>query len=345
MLNAFIKKYFLHIMAWLIIFLLPFTGYFYAPGKIREPDYFFIRMHFFNFLFIASAFYINLKFLAPSFLFEKRRFKFVLYIFLGLCMYILINYFILQNLPHDEILRRDEGAEFRIIPLFIGPAFIYTLCILTSTMMFLYNEQARQKELNKIIALEKTEAELNMLKLQISPHFLFNTMNNIRWLIRKNSGQAEETVMKLSEILHYIIYGMESSKVELKKDIEHIRNYIELQTLRLPVPGNVVFIVADNLVNYQIEPLLFIHFVENAFKYGIDSKSTPDIRFEIGNIENGIFFKANNKILHQNDLLRNEGVGLSNIQRRLELLYLGKHDLQINKTENYFEVNLKLILK
>ncbi|WP_158550100.1 sensor histidine kinase [Runella aurantiaca] len=216
--------------------------------------------------------------------------------------------------------------------------------MLTSTMMFLYDEQARQKNLNRLIELEKTATELNMLKLQISPHFLFNTLNNIRWLVRKKSEQSEESILKLSEILRYIIYEVGDTKVALSKEIEHLKNYIELQSLRLPIAGNVFFKVEDGINHYQIEPLLFIHFVENAFKYGIDSKNAPDIRFEFRKLPSGILFHSKNKILLKKTTVQNEGIGLVNIQRRLELLYPNKHELTINMSEGEFEVQLRLEL-
>jgi LytS/YehU family sensor histidine kinase len=183
-----------------------------------------------------------------------------------------------------------------------------------------------------------------MLKLQISPHFLFNTLNNIRWLIRKKSEMSEESVMKLSEILRYILYEVEGNKVEFNREMEHLKNFIELQTLRLPIEGNVVFKVDENIQNFLIEPLLFIHFVENAFKYGIDSKNAPDITFEFRKIPKGILFSSQNKILLKKTMIDNEGIGLTNIQRRLELLYPNRHELIINTIDDFFEVKLKLIL-
>jgi two-component system LytT family sensor kinase len=339
-----VKSYYLHIITWTTLFLLPFIGYLYEPNKINELKLYFVKTHFLNIVFLATVFYLNINYIAPKYFFEKRRLKFTTFIFLGLGIYIFINYLIMKFNPVGEM-KRFEEQNIIFIRLVIGPTIIYTLCLLTSTMMFLYDEQARQKELNKLIEIEKTAAELNMLKLQISPHFLFNTLNNIRWLIRKNSEQSEESVMKLSEILRYILYEVEGSKVQFSREIEHLRNFIELQTLRLPIEGNVVFKVDKNIKNFLIEPLLFIHFVENAFKYGIDSKNAPDIVFEFSQIPSGIVFHSRNKILLKKTNIQNEGIGLTNIQRRLELLYPNKHELTINNTESEFEVDLRLVLE
>ncbi len=211
-------------------------------------------------------------------------------------------------------------------------------------MVFLYEEQARQKELNKQIKLEKTTAELTMLKLQISPHFLFNTLNNIRWLIRKQSPDSEHSIIKLSEILRYIIYEVDGPKVEFVKEIEHMKNFIALQTLRLPVKGTIALQIADDIKNRLIHPLLFIHFVENAFKYGVDSKTSPDIQFSFYEDPHGITFVSRNKILLHNLNPQTEGIGLTNAQRRLQLLYPNKHHLSIHRDEEYFEIVLQLTI-
>ena len=340
---TFIKQYLSHFITWLVLFLLPFIGYLYEPKKISDFNFYFVKIHFLNILFIATAFYLNINFIAPKYFFEKRRIKFTILIFILLSIYILFNYLTIHFSPVEDFKRFEEQNIF-FIRLVIGPTIIFSLCILTSTMLFLYEEQAKQKELNKLIELEKTAAELSMLKLQISPHFLFNTLNNIRWLIRKKSELSEESVMKLSEILRYILYEVEGNKVEFNREMEHLKNFIELQTLRLPIEGNVAFNVDENINNFLIEPLLFIHFVENAFKYGIDSKNAPDIVFEFSKIPKGILFSSKNKILLKKTTIDNEGIGLINIQRRLELLYPQRHELIINHIDYYFEVKLKLIL-
>lgn len=343
MIKKVIRPYLAHILTWATFLLLPFIGYLYEPQKASEVNLYFVKTHFLNITFLVTAFYLNLYYIAPKYFFEKRRLAFIAFLFLGLGIYIFISYLMLKFNPIAEI-KEFEEKNILFVRVFVGPTFIYSLCMLTSTMMFLYDEQARQKDLNRLIELEKTATELNMLKLQISPHFLFNTLNNIRWLVRKKSEQSEESILKLSEILRYIIYDVGDTKVALSKEIEHLKNYIELQSLRLPIEGNVLLKVDDGIAHFQIEPLLFIHFVENAFKYGIDSKNAPDIRFEFKKLPSGILFYSKNKVLLKKTTVQNEGIGLTNIQRRLELLYPHKHELTINKTEEEFEVQLKLEL-
>lgn len=342
MLGKFFKYYYLHIIIWLLLLVFPFLTYLYEPEKIKTFDPYFAKMHLLNIVFLASTFYLLTQYAAPRYFF-RNRLKFALFMIIGLSGYILINYFIVHFSPSGELQRLKKEDVF-FVRIFVGPTIIYFLCTVIGNMVFFYNEQARQKELNKLIELEKTTAELNLLKLQISPHFLFNTLNNIRWQVRREPQDSEESIMKLSEILRYIIYEVENNRVELRREIEHLRNFIELQMLRLPVSGTVLLKVDESLQNSMIHPLLFIHFVENAFKYGIDSKRPPDIRFEFTRIAGGIAFRSSNTILQANSSGPNEGIGLHNIRRRLELLYPQRHELTIKQQTGSFEVSLKLFI-
>lgn len=343
MISRFFKKFYLHVVIWTILLLLPFITYLYQPDKIADFKIYAAATHLVNILFLATNFYLLCYFVAPKFFFGHRQ-TFAAAIGIGFFIYVGLNYIIVYFNPDGELahLVRENILFVRLI---IGPGIIYSLCMITSSMIFLYDEQARQKELNKQIALEKTTAELTILKLQISPHFLFNTLNNIRWLIRKKSPDSENTIIKLSEILRYILYEVDGPKVELFKEIEHMRNFIALQTLRLPIEGNVELTIDDAVKNRMIPPLLFIHFVENAFKYGVDSKNSPQIQFQFLETADGISFKSRNKILRHTESRTNEGIGLTNVRRRLHLLYPHRHDLSLITTEDgYFEVILKLVM-
>lgn len=346
MIKRVVKPYFIHIIVWGLLFVLPFVGYLYQPNKFNSIDYIFLAIHCINLLFFISIFYLNLNYIAPNYLFKKARVYF-LFVGLGLVFFLLLNQFygIILDMekPQQPPKKSNEGGGVIFFRYFI-PSIIYFIFVLISTMLYLYNAQVKQKEINQLTELEKTATELNMLKLQISPHFLFNTLNNIRWLVRKKSEQSEESILKLSEILRYIIYEVGNTKVEISREVEHLRNYIELQTLRLPKQGEIKFEVSDKIHSQQIEPLLFIHFVENAFKYGIDSKNSPEITIMLEKTADGIHFRSRNKILSRNTTLENSGIGLTNIQRRLALLYPEKHQLTISDDGNYFEVNLFLNL-
>lgn len=342
MIGRFFRKFYLHIVIWTILLLLPFITYLYQPDKIADFKVYSALSHLVNIVFLATHFYLHCYVVAPTYFFGRRKI-FVLLIAIGFATYVALNYCIVYFNPDGELAHLTK-ENILFVRLVIGPGIIYSLCMITSSMIFLYDEQARQKELNKQIALEKTTAELTMLKLQISPHFLFNTLNNIRWLIRKQSPDSEDTIVKLSEMLRYILYEVDGPKVELFKEIDHMRNFIALQTLRLPIQGNVALDIEDKVKNRMIPPLLFIHFVENAFKYGVDSKTAPQIQFQFQETQGGIIFISRNRILQHTEPRPNEGIGLTNVRRRLQLLYPNRHDLSIRKTDvGDFEVTLKLM--
>lgn len=343
MMGSFFRKFYLHVVVWTILLLFPFVYYIYEPAKIVEFTLYSTLTHFLHIIFLAANFYLFCYFLAKRYFFGHRMILAMVLTF-GFVAYVALTYTIVYFNPGHELvkLKKENNLFFIIVA---GAAIVYPLCIIISSIVFLYDEQVRQKELNKQIALEKTTAELTMLKLQISPHFLFNTLNNIRWLVRKQSPDTESTIIQLSDILRYILYEVEGPQVKIFKEIAHMQNFIALQTLRLPIEGKVALHIDNALKNRMIQPLLFIHFVENAFKYGVDSKNKPEIQFQFTDVWGGIIFSARNKILQYGEVRANEGIGLTNVRRRLQLLYPDRHELSINKTdEGYFDVTLKLTL-
>ncbi len=340
MIANFLRNYYVHIFVWFMIFTLPFVNYLYEPEKMRDFDPYLLKSHSLNVFFLCSSFYLLSKYVAPKFFFHQRA-KFILFTIAGLLCYIAINYLLIVNNPNGDFAKM-EREDLVVVRLFVGPSIIYFLCVIIGNMLFFYNEQDRQKELNKQIQLQKTTAELNLLKLQISPHFLFNTLNNIRWQVRKQPLESEDSIFKLSEILRYILYDVGDNKVELHMEIQHIKNFMELQKLRFPVEGRVELSVAPELQNHLIHPLLFIHFIENAFKFGVDSETPPDIYFRFETTPEGIIFQSRNKVLIEASREDNTGIGLSNVKRRLELLYPDKHELVISKENGFFNVSLHI---
>lgn len=349
--NKSSRAIWIHLISWAIIFILPYINYIFEPERFISTNWGFILIPFSLTFFLFATFYFNLLFLAPKFLSKGRNFLFVFILFLGLGVFFVYNHLLIYELLLKTIAKIDQAPKrpepdknWQFFARFILPSIVYSLSILVSTILYLLNERRRQSESRQLIELEKVATELSMLKLQISPHFLFNTLNNIRWQVRKKSEEAEESILKLSEILRYIIYEVGDSRIAINREVEHLTNYIELQTLRIASTKNITFTVSDDIQGQLIEPLLFIHFVENAFKYGIDGKNEPDIRFELKAIPKGISFVSKNKILNPKNTLESEGVGLVNIKRRLELMYFDRYELKIMEVDNYFEVLLNLIL-
>lgn len=337
----------IHVISWLFIFSLPFLNFIFRPEELLSTNKVFLLIPVLFTLFLCCAFYGNLLWVAPRLLNRRFWWLYSLVVILGFFVYYYYNvgvfrYVVFPQISLEDRPEPDENEQWRNTFRFVLPLLFYSLTILISNILHLLNEKRKEREINRKIEFQKVEAELSMLKLQISPHFLFNTLNNIRWLVRKKSEDSEESIMRLSEVLRYIIYDVDTEKVSVKKEVEHLRNYINLQTLRIQADAKVHFEVEPAAEALHIAPLLFIHFVENAFKYGVDGRNTPEIEIKLKKTGPGILFTCRNKILNPGNSLENEGVGISNVKRRLDLLYPGRHQLEIGQTDEYFSVILRL---
>jgi two-component system, LytTR family, sensor kinase len=188
---------------------------------------------------------------------------------------------------------------------------------------------------------QRQSSELALLRSQVNPHFLFNTLNNIYSLVYKKSDEAPSAVMKLSRIMRYMLYDSNSDTVQLDKEVDYLKSFIELQELRINQSDYVEFKIEGEIENRIIAPMLLIPFVENAFKHG-GKNHTPGIRIHLFAEPGQIRFEVENykkrNLLAQKDEIG--GIGLQNIKRRLELLYYNKHRLEISEDQNMFRVNL-----
>jgi two-component system LytT family sensor kinase len=221
--------------------------------------------------------------------------------------------------------------------------FYSAFAILIKLTVRWYEERKANEE--KLIQDHKFELEL--LKAQLNPHFFFNTLNNIYSLVYKKSDEAPAALMKMSEIMRYMLYESKAEKVPLEKEIEHLDDYIELQKLRFTDPGFIDYSVTGDISNHQIPPMMLLSFVENAFKHGKKRVNNPGIIIRINATEKLLNFLVSNYIIDPSGKpdTGNTGIGLKNIRRRLELLYPGCHDLTISVHDARYTVNLNIYLK
>jgi LytS/YehU family sensor histidine kinase len=242
--------------------------------------------------------------------------------------------------------RREPLFLFIPLPFFFRTTLTFALIILASSLLALIREHGIHKEEKQQIALEKTAAELAVLKLQISPHFLFNTLNNIRWLARQKSDKTEDSVVKLSQLLRYMIYQAKNDKVPLAQEINYLENYIELQKMRLTEKNEVRFTYDGDITQWNIEPLIFIPFVENAFKYGLHSQLESIIEIKLTIAGNTLNFFVKNPVFTSNlpSDMEDSGIGIENVEKRLALHYPDRHQLNITNIGGYFSIDLTLIL-
>ncbi len=192
---------------------------------------------------------------------------------------------------------------------------------------------------------QKVKTELQYLKQQINPHFLFNSLNSIYSLALTKSEQTTYSILKLSSILRYMLYESEDSMVSLKNELSTVKDYIDLHRLRLTQLVDVQFHTKGEAGGYKIAPFILIPLIENAFKYGADSANHSFIHINI-NIEPSYFtMVVENKIITTEKDKNSSGIGLKNIQRRLELLYPGDHEFNIQKEDGKYKVTLQLKLR
>lgn len=204
-----------------------------------------------------------------------------------------------------------------------------------------FKTQRRQEEMEK----EKLNAELDFLKQQVNPHFLFNSLNSIYALTQRKSEAASDAVMQLSQMMRYMIYESNTSTVALEKELDYLENYMNLKKLRLSKQVTVHYTLQGSISGLHIEPMLLIPFVENAFKHGVSYTENCDIQIKINVGQRKLDFLVSNKI-YKHENTEPGGIGLSNVTKRLNLLYPGaQHQLNIIQENNKYTVSLSLQLK
>jgi LytS/YehU family sensor histidine kinase len=225
---------------------------------------------------------------------------------------------------------------------FIGYMSSSLIMVFLSLGLRVLERQSKIEKMQEGMEKAKLNAELTLLKNQISPHFFFNTLNNIYSLIGRNNEDSKNAVIKLSKMMRYVLNESGEDNKLLSDEIEFMNNYIDLMKLRIGAKTklNVNFptVYKDLMIPY----LLFVSLIENAFKYGISvqEESYVNISLECG--ENNILFKCENGLPESNNgpIFGSAGIGLENLKKRLSLLYPGRHELKIDRTKNKFEVNL-----
>jgi sensor histidine kinase YesM len=303
----------------------------------------------FNLCF-AIAVYINLLILIP-YLFKRERFALYVLSVLGV---ISLSAFVIDFLlvyPLNSFVQGEQYFEELTFMVWVNFAFFTLIYIVITTFLSMTRELILlQKVTSKFqdIEREKLEAELKALKAQINPHFLFNTLNNLYSLTLDKSDKAPNLVLKLSDMMRYILYECNDRYVFVDKELEFIRNYLDLQKIRLDDTIPVSIHVKGSASQNKIAPLLFEPLIENAFKHGAYGKNNNgfvDILFnfeEKDKMELSIENRFDNK--WQDEERKEKGIGIKNVTRRLELLYPEKHHLNISKQEDLFKVKLKIDL-
>ena len=358
--NVFEKNTVLwHILGWLVFMFLPLSFFLMTDSFQSDSFKFFFYGRLKSVFFLVFIFYANLNVLTPNILKKKNVAISLSALVVSLFLTLFSDHLFLEQMPPPPrpqlpelmqpsltYMRPPNPVDRAALSRLLGTILSFSLVIGVSTGIALQRDRLRQKEEKQAIALEKIAAELSVLKLQISPHFLFNTLNNIRWLARQKSEKTEEAIVTLSQLLRYIIYQAHNEKVPLEQEINHLKNFIDLQKMRLTPPNSVVFNYEGDIKSHLIEPLLFIPFVENAFKYGFHSQHVSDIVFTLKITDTTLIFESHNTIFTDNlpKEAGSSGIGIQNVQKRLALSYPNRHELRLNTEGGIFYVYLKIII-
>jgi sensor histidine kinase YesM len=326
----------LHATAWILLFLLPFL----LPNPHNKPvdvETRYLYHYIIKSTFWIALFYINISFIFRKLFIKKQYSEFVI---VHVIFFILL--FFADRFSTTHILQRN----FDVRGFFIFNIFPYIFIMACSSAYFMILDKIKNDRVAKEKENETLKTELSFLRSQVSPHFMFNVLNNMVALARKKSDILEPSLIKLSSLLRYMLYETDEEKVPLDKEIEYLQNYIDLQKQRFGSNLQISFNHAETEHGYFIEPMLLIPFVENAFKHGTGFIKDACISIKMYTENDEMFFSVNNKFNPETKEIKDKtsGIGLANVKRRLKLLYENSHTLTINKTDNNFIVTLQLKL-
>lgn len=291
-------------------------------------------------------------YLTPNFLAKGKYFYFAVGFLISVYLFSAFGRWSMIYLAEPWIrsdFQQESWIEILSDPLYLVSVYFPGLYLIVFIFYALKNIKARFEERHQIAILqkEKTDSELQLLKTQIHPHFLFNTLNNLYALSIEQSPKVPDAILKLSDLLDYVLYQCSGASVPLEKEVAFIKNYIELESLRYGDKLDLCFNFELEESKHQVVPLVLLSLVENVFKHGVRGNKTPKVELSIKVEKQALHFKAyNNKpqaVSKASASLR-KGIGSTNVKKQLDLLYPNQYDLQIEDLPESYSVSLKLPL-
>jgi LytS/YehU family sensor histidine kinase len=276
-------------------------------------------------------------------------------LFIFIYILLILFFALAQRLIDNYIIIRYFLKDWKIEPLFYIPVYLYNVIKLQFVVTIpltikLFYHLAEEKSNVQAILSEKLQAELFSLRNQFHPHFLFNVLNSLYSKILSKSDDSADIVLKISDLLRFSVYDVNTKTITLEKEIAYLKNYISLQQLRFDNRLDLSFSTNGTLENHLIEPFIVLPFIENSFKYCLDDAiSQAWITIYISVVDDWLVVKIENSLptnFKTNSTADNpnSGVGIANVRRRLELLYPNQHVLTIKNEIDYFFVSLKIKL-
>ena len=323
-----------------IIFLvIPFLIVANIPTQQNIFELSFFKKMLIEFVLLWFFFVINYIYLIPKLYFKKNYLLYVISLIFGfLIIYKIPDLLYFNGISNRWSEGRGRGRRIPITLIWISK-FLFYMCI--SFIPLFIRQNIRLREVKE----EKQLSEIAYLRAQINPHFLFNTLNSIYALTLQKSDNASDAVMKLSKMMRYVVSDSSKDLVPLQQDLDYIKNYIQLQQLRIVNKNSIDFTLDGNFSQLMISPLLLINFIENAFKYGVvDDPDNPikiDIKVDEGQLKMKVFNTISGEELMESE---KSETGISNTKKRLDYIYSNKYDLDIEDKIQDFSVELKIDL-
>ena len=334
--------FFLHLIVWFTLFSIPYVLSYGLEEEINRV----ISRFWIPLAFYAIIFYLNYFVLIDRFLFANKTLQFIIINVLIISFFLFLKLQIEDNLFQDIIKKRgnDNDATGPPFKMFVYVQMLsYVAPILFSiavkTTKRLIKTEAQRKEATNF----KLESELQHLHYQLQPHFFFNSLNNIYSMVDISPEQAKKSIHSLSKLMRYMLYETNMDMVPLSKEIDFIKKYIDLIKLRISDKTEVSYNFPEEETGIKIAPLLFISLIENAFKHGVSATKESYINISMTSNEKTVQFAIeNDNFPKKADDKSGSGIGLQNLEKRLELLYPNKHSFNTSVKDNRFLVHLEI---
>jgi two-component system LytT family sensor kinase len=304
---------------------------------------------------LITAFYLNSFILVPNFLLKNNTGIYFLFVVVIVAVMVILNVYVDKWLNLHQLMeaafhksgppKHHKGRDYNW-----DLAMIATIALVLgiSTSITTIQKWQKDKQLHQDLEQDRVSSELSFLKAQINPHFFFNTLNNIYALTHVNADVSRKAIHQLSRMMRYVLYDTQNSTTMLSQEIAFIKDYISLMELRLTDVVKIDFTSPAALKDLAIAPMIFLPFIENAFKHGVSATQPSHIGITVSQNDTLIELSVVNTIIKEqsNNLEEGSGIGLNNTKRRLDLLYPGKHTLVINEStaESIYLVHLTLNL-
>lgn len=334
-------RFWWHLLFWMVVLVV--FWFIYAVRKGEYYQEFIINIIQLPAKMIGTYSFIYL--ILPLAIKKKKYVIFGIFVLIHFILYgIIVRASIYFTNPFPENISFARHEFFDLTRILTKAASDYVLPGIASAI-YIFKRWYIEEQKNKKMVEEKIAAELNFLKAQIHPHFLFNTLNNLYTLILSKSEEAPDIVLKLSELLDYMIYKSNVEFVPLDKELEIVEGYIDLEKIRYSKRLELFYKVNGKADKHQIAPLILLPFIENCFKHGASkNRINPVVNIEISILPKVLSLKAINSIPEKKGQEETEkkGIGLSNVRRRLDLIYPDRYKLEIKSNNKLFEVDLKI---